>query len=71
MAEAGASLNNRTSKGYTALDYALSSTECRLEHLLVSLGADVDVQDSLGVTPLMRECAQGKKSGVSFLLQAG
>lgn len=53
LIEAGAGVNSRDRRGYTALIWAVDRRHDAVADLLIAAGADIDAADSYGYTPLM------------------
>lgn len=72
LIKAGASLD-LTEQSYeeTALTIALYNGSIEMVNLLLEEGANPDLQDSTGWTPLMTAATKGDEEGVKLLLQAG
>lgn len=70
LLDAGASPDVNDYLGHSALHYAVKSSP-EITRLLVAAGADVDIRNSGGVTPLMQASGQGRGDIVKLLLAAG
>ena len=78
LIRAGASVNVVTSSewfgvaaGSTALHYAAAAKNCSVVKRLCAAGADTNVQDVLGATPLMCAAERGRDEIVCELIRAG
>lgn len=70
LLDAGASPDVNDFLGRSALHYAVKSP-LEITRLLVAAGADLDIRNSGGVTPLMEAAGQGRLDIVKLLLNAG
>ena len=61
------------SDGYTALHYAVYSSDisCEILSCLIGIGADVNARTNNGVTPLMIAAEEGHINGVTSLVKCG
>lgn len=62
---------NQRNSGQTALCIAAAGGYTRSIAALLELGADPNLSDSIGTTPLMNAVIAGSEDGVKLLLQAG
>lgn len=60
-------LNTRNHKGLTPLHFAVEAADPRSVKLLVDSGADVDIQDLYGVSPLQLATLQGYTEVIDVL----
>ena len=63
--------NTTENDGATALHWAAYLDDIEVASLLVDAGADAEVANDLGVTPLALACANANPAMVTLLLQAG
>ena len=69
--KAGANINERNSKGETALMLAVLARSADLAKPLVDAGSDVNAADFEAITPLMSAAAAGNSDLVQLLLDKG
>ena len=69
LLEGGAAVDKKDEKGWTALHFASNKPDIVLT--LLDYGADVNAQDLLGMTPLMRAARSGNANVISLLLERG
>ena len=68
----GGSLHMTTPEGYSVLHWTAGSSEGeKLVNYLITKGAEMNIQDNEGYTPLHVHAARGRLYGVSALLHAG
>ncbi len=69
----GFNINQQNEDGDTALSYAARSNLVKIEiaHLLIKEGADVNIGDNKGVSPLHHAVITGYTFMVTLLLKAG
>ena len=67
---AGASPDVKDFMGKAPLHYAVQSPQ-EITHMLLDAGADVDIRNAGGVTPLMQAAGQGRRDIVKLLLGSG
>ena len=67
---AGASPDVKDFMGRAPLHYAVQSPQ-EITRILLDAGADVDIRNSGGVTPIMQAAGQGRRDIVKLLLGAG
>ena len=73
LIENGADVNAQDDKGWSALHFAAQSYLPNTIKLLIAKKANIDLQDSLGSTPLFRAVINSKRGGeiIRILLKAG
>jgi len=71
LLSSGADVNERNSRGMTALMAAAHKGNMELAKLLVEKGANVNARSNKGSTPLMAAVQSGNKELVKFLLDSG
>lgn len=64
-------LNARNEKGETLVHIAVISIDCNILSLLFDLGADINIVDNYGNTPLLTSCAIKADVCALLLLQFG
>ena len=64
-------INQKNIGGATALHIATRQNNPQIIQILISAGADINIQDNEGWTPLMRAANAANNSGVRQLLDAG
>ena len=69
----GIDLNSRDKLGWGLLHYAAQNTLIEIGNLLISNGANLEIEDSYGNTPLWRAVFESKGRGefIHLLLSAG
>jgi ankyrin repeat protein len=68
---AGADVNAKLDRGYTALHYAAHEGHKEIAQLLIGAGADVNAKDDDGHAPLTQAAIDGHKKIVELLIGAG
>ena len=68
---AGADVNAKLDRGYTALHYAAHEGHKEIAQLLIAAGADVNAKDDDGHAPLPQAAIDGHKEIVELLIGAG
>ena len=64
------SVNTMSRDGNTAFLIAINETQDRhIQQKIIEAGANVDVTNKYGETPLMKACAYGKKEDAEFLIE--
>ena len=71
LLDAGAPVNHQNFEGKTALHIALEKNSMEKVQLLISRGADLDIRDHQGMTPLVRSAKNLNTAAVQALLAAG
>jgi ankyrin repeat protein len=66
----GAIINQKDSRGRTALHYAAKMKDDQITKMLIQSGADVNGLDDEGVSPLHRAATMGRKVNARLLLNA-
>ena len=66
-----ANVNDKDHKGNSALMYALANEHYNVAEELLKLGADIDVQNKRGSTPLIAAAKAGKLEQVKWLVENG
>lgn len=73
LIQAGADVNLREARKWTALHFAAQEYDYKIVELLLNSGADIDAEDHDGNTPLYRSLFGSKGQGevIKLLLQRG
>ena len=71
LVEAGADINVKDRRLFTALTYAASDGDLKAVGFLLDLGADINAKNGIGRTPLTEAAWGGHSKVVRFLLEKG